>query len=217
MVLPTLAQKGITSKSEQNSFEQNRFCVFSGVNKGNSRNMWFCLHRPRKVFLPSQSKTVLNIVFPVALKVIPETCGLAKLAHNGTTSKSRQNSFEQNRFCVSSCVKGNSRNMWFGQDWPTTVLLPSQGKTALIRTVFVFPAAFKSNSQKMCFCQDWPRTVLLPSQSKQLWTELFLCFQWRLKVIPKNCGFAKTSPDRYSFQVKASSFEQNRFCVPSGV
>ena len=29
--------------------------------------------------------------------------------------------------------------MWFGQDWPRTALLPSQSKTALNRTAFVFP------------------------------------------------------------------------------
>jgi hypothetical protein len=104
---------------------------------------------------------------------------LPRLDQKGISSKSEQHSFDHNRFCVSSGVKGNSRNMWFGQDWPTTVLLPSQGKTALNRTVFVFSAA--------------------------------------LKVIPKKCGFAKTGPDRYYFQVKASSFEQNRFCVSSGV
>ena len=107
--------------------------------------------------------------------------------------------------------------MWFGQDWPTTVLLPSQGKTALNRTVFVLPEALKVIPETCGLAKTGPEPVLLPSQSKQLWTEPLLCFQWRLKVIPKKCAFAKTGPERYYFQVKASSFEQNRFCVFSGV
>ena len=159
--------------------------------------------------------------------VIPETCGLVKtapeqhyfqvrakqlwtepllcfqyvvwprLAQNGITSKSEQNSFEQNRFCVSSTW------LWFGQDWPRTVLLPSQSKTALNRTAFVFPvcglakagperyyfqakaSSFKNRTAfalpVCCLAKTGPERSYFTVRAKQLWTEPFLCFQWRLK------------------------------------
>ena len=127
---------------------------------------------PEPVLLPSQSKQLWTeplLCFQWRLKWFPKNVLLPRLAQNGITSKSEQNSFEQNRFCVFSGVnKGNSRNMWFGQDWPRTGITFKSEQAALNRTAFVFPVTLKSNSKKMRFCQDWPRTVLLPSQGKQL-------------------------------------------------
>jgi hypothetical protein len=152
--------------------------------------------------------------------IIPETCGLVKtgpeqhyfqvrakqlwtepllcfqyvvvvwprLVQNGITSKSEQNSFEQNRFCVSS--------MWFGQDWPRTVLLPSQSKTALNRTAFVLPV--------WCLAKTGPeRSYFTVRAIKTALNRTVFVFPVAFKVIPETCGLVKTGPQRYYFQVRA--------------
>ena len=78
-------------------------------------------------------------------EVIPETCRLVKTGP------------EQNYFQVKTAlnrtvsvfpvglkqIPSHSKNMWFGQDWRKTVLLPAQSKPDLNRSAFVFQVALK--------------------------------------------------------------------------
>ena len=140
-------------------------------------------------------------------------------------------SFPPRRWDKYGTENSNSRNMWFGQDCPRTALLPSQSKTALNRTAFVFPVCG--------LAKTGPERYYFQVRAKQLWTEPLLCFQYvvwprlaqnGITSKPRQAALRTEPLLRYQYvvwprlaqngltsQSEQNSFEQNRFCVSSGV
>ena len=85
--------------------------------------------------------------------------------------------------------------MLFGQDWPRTVLLHSQSKTALNRTVFVFPVAFKVIPETCGLVKTGPQRYYFQVRAQQALNRTVFVLPAALEVIPETCGLAKTGPE----------------------
>ena len=110
----------------------------------------------------------------------------------------------------------NSKTSGLDKNWPKTVLLPQQSKTALNWTVLVPKAVWKSNTKLCCFDKNWPKRYYFHSRAKQLWTEPLLYPKPSEKVIA-NCvvstrtgqnGFTSTAEQKFH------SFEKNCSLYP---
>ena len=101
--------------------------MFQALCKSNKK-AWFGQKLAQNGNIFISSKTVLNgatCVFQVLLKRIRRP--------RQTQGGARQG------------IKTTSKNMSFGQDWPKLVLLPTQVRTVLLRTAFVFQVTSKNH------------------------------------------------------------------------